>query len=71
MSEMNIFEAREEPIKVAEMLISAETEFQNSQIAIALGGPKKLYCHLYSKADLREIAQHLIAYCEHYEDKEE
>lgn len=70
MNETNIFEVREEPIKVAEMLICADGEFKSSQLARALGAPETTTYNLYSKSDLREIAKHLLAYCENGEESD-
>lgn len=70
MDETNIFEVREEPIKVAEMLIYSSYEVRNHPIAILFGAPEKGHRPVYSKDDLREMAKHLLAYCEHGEGEE-
>lgn len=51
------------PIEVASMLINAIFEYQNSLLSMALGASETSFCDKYSKSDLKEIADHLMAYC--------
>ena len=65
----NRFELQKEPIKVAEMLIDAKRTYEISSIARAFGvGDTETY-NLYSKSDLRQIAEHLLVYCNNSEDE--
>ena len=59
--QMNKQELPEEPIKVAEMLISATGTYTN------LLGKKQDY-NVYDKSELRQIAEHLLVYCNHAEE---
>ena len=57
-----------EPIKVAEMLIYAKITYETSSIARAFRvGDTETY-NLYSKSDLRQIAEHLLVHCNNTED---
>lgn len=57
-----------EPIKVAGMLIDAQDTYKTSSIARALGAGHTETYNLYSKSDLRQIAEHLLVYCNNAED---
>lgn len=54
----NKFELSPEPIKVAEMLIYAKYSYKNRFTGMQHRGG------LYSKSDLRQIAKHLLVYCD-------
>ena len=57
-----------EPIKVASMLIDATEEYETSSVQKALGlGDVETY-NVYSKSDLRQIAEHLLVYCSNCEE---
>lgn len=56
-------ELPDSPIEVASMLINAIFEYQNSLLSMALGASETSFCDKYSKSDLKEIADHLMAYC--------
>ena len=57
-----------EPIKVAEMLIYATETYETSSLAKRLGAGDTATYKLYSNADLRQIAEHLLVYCGNYEE---
>lgn len=58
-----------EPIKVAEMLIDEKITYETSSIAKAFGAGDMETYNLYSKSDLRQIAEHLLVYCNNSEDE--
>lgn len=51
-----------EPIKVADILISAEGEYEN-KLAEMLGGDGKEVYRMFEISELRQIAEHLLVYC--------
>ena len=53
-----------EPIKVAELLIYAEYSYKNKFTGMQHRGS------LYPKSELRQIAEHLLVYCNNFEDEE-
>lgn len=57
-----------EPIKVAEMLIDATETYRTSSLAKRLGAGNTATYELYSNADLRQIAEHLLVYCNNEEE---
>lgn len=57
-----------EPIKVAEMLIYATETYETSSLAKMLGAGNTDTYELYSNADLRQIAEHLLVYCNNEEE---
>lgn len=59
----NKFELPYEPIRVAEMLIDAEYSYKNKFTGMQHRG------HMYCKSDLRQIAWHLLVYCNNSEDE--
>lgn len=59
----NKFELPAEPIKAAEMLIYATNSFKN------LLGKEQEY-KIYNKSELRQIAEHLLVYCNSAEYRE-
>lgn len=71
-TQMNKPELPEEPIKVAEMLISATYTAKKCDVEKAVCRAFGNYSdestyNVYSKADLRQIAEHLMVYCNHAE----
>lgn len=58
--QMNNQKLPEEPIKAAEMLISASGKYTN------MLGKEQDY-RLYDKSELRQIAEHLLVHCNHAE----
>ena len=56
-----------EPIKVAEMLIYATETYETSSLAKMFGAGDMDTYKLYSNADLRQIAEHLLVYCNNSE----
>ena len=57
------FELPIEPIKVASMMIDATETYETSSLAKKFGAGDKTTYKLYSNADLRQIAEHLLVYC--------
>ena len=57
-----------EPIKVAEMLIYATETYETSSLAKKFGAVDTTTYKLYSNADLRQIAEHLLVYCNNSEE---
>lgn len=57
------FELSSEPIKVAEMLIYAKYSYKNMFTGMQHRGS------FYQKSDLRQIAEHLLVYCNNSEDE--
>lgn len=60
-----------EPIKVADMLINAEGEYERIGITKAIYGEGKETYNLFGISELRQIAQHLLVYCNANESEEE
>lgn len=60
-----------EPIKVADMLINTEGEYEHNPIAKALCGEDKGAYRIFDISELRQIAEHLIVYCNHNGEVEE
>lgn len=52
-----------EPIDVASMLINARVEYETSSLQRAFGAGEKALADKYSDDDLRQIAEHLLVYC--------
>lgn len=71
MERMNIFEKREEPIKVAEMLITASCECEPNQFQRSLGITDKYSSPVYDIYDLKEIAQYLLLYYKNHGGEDE
>lgn len=60
-----------EPIKVADMLINAEGEYKHNPLEKAFCGTDKgTYC-IFGVSELRQIAEHLLVYCNHSGEAEE
>lgn len=57
-----------EPIKVAEMLIDATGTYKTNSLSRAFGAGDTGIYNLYSKSDLRQIAEHLLVYCNNAEE---
>lgn len=70
----DLAEAREkielphEPIKVAETLIDATGTYKTNSLSRAFGAGDTGTYNLYSKSDLRQIAEHLLVYCNNAEE---
>lgn len=60
-----------EPIKVADMLINYEGEYEHNPIAKALYKEDKGTYHIFDIGELRQIAEHLLVYCNHNGEAEE
>ena len=61
-----------EPIDVASMLIKATVTVKTNPIkkVLAQNIPDEYETEKYSKSDLRQIAEHLLAYCNNSENEE-
>lgn len=59
-----------EPIKVADMLINAEGEYEHNPLAKALYKEDKGTYRIFDIGGLRQIAEHLLVYCNHNEEAE-
>ena len=62
------FELPIEPIKVASVMIDATETYETSSLAKRFGAGDTATYKLYSNADLRQIAEHLLVYCNNSED---
>lgn len=60
-----------EPIKVADMLINAEREYECNPLEKALNGTNKRSYRMFDISELRQIAEHLLIYCNHNTEAEE
>lgn len=60
-----------EPIKVADMLINTKGEYEHSSIAKAFCRTDKGTYRIFDVSELRQIAEHLLVYCNHYKEEEE
>lgn len=58
-----------EPIKVAEMLIDAQGTYETNIIQRKFGAKEIETYTMYSKSDLRQIAEHLLVYCNNAGDE--
>lgn len=52
-----------EPIKVADVLINAEIEYEHDALTKAFCGAEKGKYNLFNISELRQIAEHLLVYC--------
>lgn len=70
MQAMKVFpdEIPEEPIKVAEMLITAKGERKPLHIGNDVFEDT---CRIFEISELRQIAEHLLVYCNHNKEEEE
>ena len=57
------------PIDVAAMLIKATVTCKTDSIQNALGFPDEYEVYRYSNEDLRQIAEHLLVYCNNAEEE--
>lgn len=64
----NKVELPNEPIKVATMLIDAQGTYETNSISRAFGAGDTGTYNLYSKSDLRQIAEHLLVFCNDSEE---
>ena len=62
------FELPIEPIKIASMLIDAQGTYETNSLSRAFGAGDTGTYNLYSKSDLRQIAEHLLVYCNNAEE---
>lgn len=60
-----------EPIKVAEMMINSEGEYEHNPLAKAFCETDKGTYRIFEISELRQIAEHLLIYCNHNEEAEE
>lgn len=60
-----------EPIKVADILISAEGEYEHNPLEKAFCGTDKGTYSIFEISELRQIAEHLLVYCNHNKEEEE
>lgn len=60
-----------EPIKVADMLINAEGEYEHNSLVKKICGTDKGTYRIFGVSELRQIAEHLLIYCNHYREEEE
>lgn len=54
-----------EPIKVADILINTEGEYEHNPLAKALYKEDKGTYRIFDVSELRQIAEHLLVYCNH------
>ena len=62
-AQYNKIQLPHEPIKVAETLIDATGTYKTNSLSRAFGAGDTETYNLYSKSDLRQIAEHLLVYC--------
>lgn len=60
-----------EPIKVADMLINAEGEYEHNPLVKRICGNDKGTYRIFEVSELRQIAEHLLVYCNNNEEAEE
>lgn len=60
-----------EPIKVADMLINAEGEYERNPLEKAFCGTDKGTYRIFEISELRQTAEHLLVYCNHNGEAEE
>lgn len=61
----------DEPISVAQTLISAKRGYELSEEEKQRSGLEKGYYHIFDISELRQIAEHLLVYCNHNGEVEE
>lgn len=61
----------DEPISVAQTLISAKRSYELSAEEKQRSGIEKGYYHIFDVSELRQIAEHLLIYCKHNKKEEE
>lgn len=57
-----------EPISVAQTLISAKRSYELNEEEKQRNGLEKGYYHIFNVSELRQIAEHLLIYCNHYKE---
>lgn len=60
-----------EPIKVADMLINGKGEYEHNPIAKKICGTDKGTYRIFDVSELRQIAEHLLVYCNHNKEEQE
>lgn len=60
-----------EPIKVADMLINAGGEYEHNPIVKKICGTDKGTYRIFEISELRQIAEHLLVYCNHNKEEKE
>lgn len=60
----------DEPISVAQTLISAKRSYELSAEEKQRSGLEKGYYHIFDVSELRQIAEHLLIYCNHHKEEE-
>lgn len=60
-----------EPIKVADMLINVEGKYEHNPLAKAFCGTDKGTYRIFDVGKLKQIAEHLLVYCNHHGEAEE
>lgn len=60
-----------EPIKVADMLINSEGGYEHNPLAKVFCGTDKGTYRIFEISELRQIAEHLLVYCNHNGEAEE
>lgn len=61
----------QDPIDIAKDLINADVEYEHNPIAKALYKEDKGTYRIFDVGELRQIAEHLLVYCNHNEEAEE
>lgn len=61
----------DEPISVAQTLISTKRGYELSEEEKQRSGLEKGYYHIFDISELRQIAEHLLVYCNHNGEVEE
>lgn len=66
-----MYELPVSPIECAEMLINANYKYDTPDFLKRIGGPKEQYIAVYTPKELRQIAEHLLVYCNYNEGDDE
>ena len=61
----------DEPISVAQTLISAKRSYELTDEEKHRSGLEKGYYHIFGISQLKQIAEHLLVYCNHHGEAEE
>lgn len=61
----------DEPISVAQTLISAKRSYELSAEEKQRSGLEKGYYHIFDVSELKQIAEYLLVYCNHNKEEEE
>ncbi len=59
------------PLKICQALVEHGEEFKNADVAIRFGGPPTYIINTFDRLDLRELANHLLVYCDCQDKREE